>query len=126
MRCFVYISLISFKANYYCYAHKKRQHNLMNEYIILGNGGKSRNVKSRAERTECIYQGYIYGSVSIVLRLDKEISFQKIRTECGEGSLPEGSRDGHTPWEAHLSFINFLGKIKTPCISAIPHQNLGP
>lgn len=69
---------------------------------------------------------YIYGSVSIVLWLDKETSFKKIRTECGEGSLPEGSRDGHTPWKAHLSFINFLGKIKPPCISAIPHQNLGP
>lgn len=50
-----------------------------------------------------------------MLWLDKETLFQKIRTVCGEGSLPEGSRNGHTPWKAHLSFINFLGKIKTPC-----------
>lgn len=94
---FFYISLISFKANHYC-AHKKdTQYNLMDEYVNVWNGGKSRNIKSREERTKYIYMG-IYGNVTTVLWLGKKNVIPENKGRVyGEGPLAEDSRDGHTP-----------------------------
>ena len=85
----------------------------MDEYINLGNGGKSRSIKGREERTKCIYMG-ICGNVTTVFWLEKETSFQKIRAEYMERGHCQRALEMATPprWPISL-LLTFCAKLRS-------------